>query len=37
MNDIEFEQICEENKIHTMSDALNHLNGIIQFSPFNNV
>ena len=37
MNDIEFEQLCEENKIHTMSDALNYLNGIIQFSPFNNV
>ena len=37
MNDIEFEQFCEENKIHTMSDALNHLNSIIQFSPFNNV
>ena len=37
MNDIEFEQFCEENKIYTMSDALNHLNGIIQFSPFNNV
>lgn len=37
MNDMEFEQFCEENKIYTMSDALNFLNGIIQFSSFDNV
>lgn len=37
MNDMEFEQFCEENKIYTMSDALNFLNGIIQISSFDNV